>query len=178
MLTQEKLKELLHYDPELGVFTNIIDRGRAKIGRIAGGLSKPNSGYLRIIIIDNIQYFNHSLAFLYMEGYFPENDVDHIDQNKTNNKWTNLREVSRVCNMRNTGNRSTNKSGVKGVCLLQSINRWLSYIAINGKNRNLGKHKDFDEAVCHRLAGEQCLNWSGCNSSSPAFQYVQKMLNK
>ena len=48
---------------------------------------------------------------------------------------------------------------------------------VNQKIKNLGGYKNFDEAVCHRLAAEQCLVWDGCDNSSTAYQYVQKMLS-
>ncbi len=172
-LTQEKLKELFFYDPLVGYFTRKCDRGnRWYKGDIAGYIGDR---YLRIQI-EGKNYQAHRLAWLYVYGYFPESDIDHIDRNKTNNKIANLRGVSRSCNIRNTGNTVTNTSGVKGVSYYKSRNRWVVRIR-NGKiEKHVGYYKNFDNAVCARLAAEQCLNWSNCDSSSPAYQYVQEML--
>lgn len=84
MLTQSELKNKLTYNPETGLF------GRKN--KIAGSL-RPN-GYIQIGI--NKKLFRaHRLAFLYMTGEWPKSDVDHIDMDRKNNKWANLREADR-----------------------------------------------------------------------------------
>lgn len=173
-LTQARLKELLDYDPDAGIFTwkNPISTA-VKVGQEAGSLS--SYGYI-IISLSGKKYRAHRLAFLWMDGYVPENEVDHIDKIKTNNKWKNLREVSKQCNARNCGNRSTNTSGVRGVSFDKINKKWYASIRTNYKHKNLGLYDYFDEAVCARLAAEQCLNWSGCDSNSPAYQHVKGMI--
>lgn len=78
--------------------------------------------------------------------------------------------------MRNSGNRKNNTSGVKGIYWNKERVKWEAAITVNGKKINIIYCKSFNEAVCARLIAEQCLNWSGCDSSSPAFKYVQEML--
>lgn len=173
-LTQKRLKELLDYNPETGDFTWKIDRGRtAKKGDTAG-YTDPD-GYKQIRIGKTL-YQSHRLAWFYTYGYFSENDTDHINRNPSDNRIVNLREVSHQCNLRNQGNPKNNKSGVKGVCWKASDKKWVAQITVMNKNKNLGRYLDFDDAVCARLAAEQCLNWDGCDSLSPAFKYVQKMM--
>ena len=89
-LTQERLKELMYYDPETGIFTWKVKRARnASAANIAG--TKDKDGYI-IIHIDKKAHKSHRLAWLYMEGYLPYGiDIDHKDQDKQNNKWDNLR---------------------------------------------------------------------------------------
>jgi HNH endonuclease len=171
MLTQEKLKEVLCYAPDTGIFTWKINtcRSQTKIGDSAGSRS---NGYLEICI-NQRRYKAHRLAWLYTHGYFPENQIDHIDRNPANNSIKNLREVSQVCNNRNTGNPKRNTSGVKGVWFCKVTKKWAAEIKILGKKIFLGRHKDFAEAVCHRLAAEQAENWDGCDSSSPAYKFVK-----
>ena len=171
-LTQEKLKELLDYNPHNGDFI-WIKRGKGRpTGKIAG--TKDALGY-QTIGISGKTYKAHRLAWLYMEGYFPNNiDIDHIDHNPANNKFKNLRLASRQCNMRNSC--SNNKNNIKGVSWIPKAKRWRVNIGINIKTIYLGSFIDFDEAVCLRLAAEQCLSWSGCDSSSPAYKYVKNML--
>ncbi len=178
--TQKRLKELLHYDPVTGVFTRIIRTANCtRIGDSTGSLS--GNGYL-ITRIDGIPCYNHRLAFIYMEGYNPEGFIDHINRVKTDTRWWNLRLVSPSCNVRNSCVPVTNTSGVKGITRRKAPNAriWISQIQSgSGRERKLhylGVFDDFTEAVAHRLAAEDCLDWAGCDSSSPAYQYMQKYL--
>ncbi len=163
-LTHKRLVYCLDYDPDTGIFT--------RDGKIAGYRDK-DSGYITIGI-DNTQYSAHRLAWFFYYGYWPENQIDHKDQIKHHNWISNLREATDQCQRRNSGNRIDNKTGVKGVTSIKE-GRWRASITINSIGKNLGHFDDFDEAVCHRLAAEQCLNWSGCDSNSPAYQYVKKL---
>ena len=178
ILTQEKLKEILNYNPETGIF---IWKGKSfrnkKVGREAG--CKMSAGYIAIRI-NGRGYKAHILAWLYVEGYIPKGiEIDHIDRNTINNKFKNLRLSSRQCNMRNAGIPKNNKTGIKGVHWHKTNQKWGSSITVNKKQSYLGNYSDFDEAVCARLAAEQCLNWSSCDSNSPAFKYVQEnIINK
>lgn len=171
-LTQARLKELLHYDPLTGIFTRKIStNNRFKVGDIAG--YKNKQGYI-IIRIDGKGYRAHRLAWCYIEGYFPEHHVDHINRNPSDNRFSNLRHVTNQCNLRNTGNFKHNNSGVKGICWNKDKNKWLAQIKINGKIKYLGRYSDFTEAVFHRYEAEICLNWPGCDSNSPARQWLLK----
>ena len=170
LLTQARLKELLHYDPVTGIFTRAAPSKGAKIGDIAG--SRYKDGYIRMWV-NGARFQAHRLAFLYMEGYFPENPVDHIDHNPSNNIWSNIREVSHSCNSRNCKMAKNNKSGVNGVNWHPRDKVWCANIRFNHKHVNLKASRDFTEAVAHRLAAEQALDWSGCDSNSSAYQYMQ-----
>jgi hypothetical protein len=170
-ITQERLKEVLYYNPQTGSFKWAKTRRGVRVGQDAGRISRL--GYHQISI-DRRSYLAHRLAWLYMEGFFPTNiEIDHIDQNPSNNKWNNLRLVSRSCNARNCGNGKRNKSGVKGVVWDKSRQKWEAKIGANGRSNGLGRYTSFDNAVCARLAAEQCLGWHGCNSNSPAYKYVK-----
>ena len=170
--TQDRLKELLEYDPKTGKFFWRVARG-VRVGAEAG--SVDSEGYI-CIGVDWKTYKAHRLAWLYVHGYLPENQIDHIDRDPSNNRIKNLREVSVICNSRNCGNPRTNRSGVRGVSWHKSTGKWQVQIEVNQRNFHLGYYDDFTEAVCARLAAEQCLGWSGCDSSSPAFQYVSSNL--
>jgi len=173
-LTQKRLKEVLHYDPETGIFIWIDTKAnRLNNGDVAG--YKEPDGYIQIRVYNVLQKA-HRLAWLYVYGYLPENSLDHIDRVPDHNWIDNLREVSPQCNMRNTNNYKNNTSGVKGVSFDERRNKWCAYIMSNYVKIALGDYESLDNAVCARLAAEQCLNWSGCDNSSPAYKYVQKML--
>jgi len=176
-VTQKRLKELLRYDPKTGdFFWKIKKAWHIKIGDKAGHREKTD-GY-NFTKIDGRSYKLSRLAWLYMEGYFPENMVDHENRIKYDDSWDNLRHKTRQCNNRNCGMFKNNTSGVKGVCWDKCKKKWMPKIKINQKTIFLGYYKSFDNAVCARLAAEQCVDWSGCDSNSPAYQYVQKMLGR
>ena len=171
-LTQERLKKLLDYDPGTGIFTWNINRGGTAIaGSIAGHNEKR--GYV-MISVDNRSYRAHRLAWLYIYGYLPEYQIDHKDRDKTDTRISKLREASPQCNSRNSGNRIDNTSGIKGVYWDTINKKWKAQISVNGKVISAGRFDDFYDAVCSRLAYEQCLNWAGCDSLSPAYKYVSK----
>lgn len=171
-ITQKELKEYLHYNPATGIFKwkNSTCK-KIKIEDVAG-TKKVDDGYIRISI-NNKLYSAHRLAFLYMDSYIPEYDVDHIDQNKSNNKWENLRHVSRSCNRINSGLDKNNTSGIKGVYFHKKVNKWASCITINKKTHHLGTFKYFTKAVYHRWKAECKYGWPNCNSTSSAYLYLK-----
>lgn len=169
-LTQSKLKEILSYNPCTGIFTWKEHRGRVSKGEVAG--CKEHHGYI-VILIDKASYKAHRLAFLYMEGYTPENQVDHIDRDRSNNKWDNLRHVSVQCNVRNSGVKINNKSGVTGVTLDKKGMKWISFIGLNGKTIRIGRFEKFKDAVRSRWEAEKQYNFPGCNTTSSAYEYLK-----
>jgi len=151
MLTQERLKELLYYDQETGIFTRLISTSNAvKVGDIAGWMK--NNGYI-CISVDNCKYHAHRLACLYVKGYWPE-QMDHLDHVRDNNKWGNLREVSGNENYRNISLGKRNTSGVMGVYKNKLNNKWVAQIKIDGKQIYIGTFEDKFEAVCARKSAE------------------------
>lgn len=173
-ISYERLHEVLDYDQKTGVFRWKVGVARnVKTGAVAG--YKNDLGYIKIGL-DGSQHSAHRLAWLYVYGYLPENNIDHINRVCDDNRIANLREVSQQCNLRNSKTPRNNTSGVCGVCYSKFDNKWRTAIMVNRKQYYIGLSVDFDEAVCHRLAVEQCLNWEGCDSSSDAYNYVQKML--
>jgi hypothetical protein len=172
MLTQERVRELFDYNPETGeLIRKVSTNSRARAGDVAGGLN--SQGYL-MTHVDGGRYYNHRLIFLHAHGYMPENHIDHINRNCSDNRVENLREVSASCNMRNMRQSKANTSGVKGVYWNKAKNKWEAYIRANQKFCHLGRHSDFTEVVAHRLAAEQCLNWNDCDANSPAYQHLKR----
>ncbi len=172
MLTRAIVQELFRYEDGELIWAVLDKHNKRVLGKRAGS---AHQGYKKTRIKGRL-YTNHRLIWLYHHGYMPENDIDHIDRNTLNNRIENLREVSRMCNLRNTGNQKNNTSGVNGVGWCKQTQKWSAYIMVMSKGNSIGRFSDFSEAVCHRLAAEQCLNWVGCNTTSPAFLYVQKMI--
>lgn len=136
MLTQARLKELLHYDPDTGVFTWKAASGRrALVGSVAGSVRRL--GYI-IIGIDGKRHLAHRLAFLYVDGAFPPALVDHIDHCPSNNRLANLRLATTAENARNMRIKINNSSGYKGVSWHSSDRKWQAYATLNGKQYHLG----------------------------------------
>jgi HNH endonuclease len=147
ILTQENLKQHLHYDLETGLFTRIKKVSNLNIGDMAGGLQL--TGYINIGV-NGKPYSAHRLAWLYVYGEFPISLIDHINGIKTDNRICNLREASRAQNAQNAKIWNTNKSGFKGVFWLASRNRWIANIILNGKKIRIGSFKNIELAVEER----------------------------
>jgi len=144
MITKARLKELLSYDPETGVFTWIAHRKNALgIGAIAGSLHK--TGY-RQIKIDYVLHKAHRLAWLYMYGEMPTLSLDHIDCDKANNRISNLREATKNQNGYNQPAQRSNTTGYKGVTKVKGSDRWVAQIRDNGKPVKLGWFKSPEDA--------------------------------
>ena len=175
MVTQEEIKSLLKYKKKKGIFTFRKNYKKYKKGdklhTSINGAGYPSCGILKNCILV------HRLAWFYMNGYLPkEGIIHHKDSNKLNFKWKNLEHISQQCNIIASGNLSNNTSGIKGVTWHRTYNKWQANIKVNGKNICLGRRTDKIEAACLRLAGEQCLNWSSCNTNSTAYIFVTEEL--
>ena len=171
MITQSRVKELFDYDALSGslIWSKAKKPNQIEAGTVAG-TPLGTKGYIRITV-DGKSYLCHRLIYLYHHGYLPENEVDHTDQDPTNNRIENLREVSKSCNLRNSKVSARNTSGIKGVSWHKRIGKWLVRIT-NGEEIYLGYFDDFTEAVAHRLAAEQALDWSSCNRKTSANIYI------
>lgn len=170
-LTRQRLKEVLHYSPDTGIFVWLKrTSNRVEIGSMAGSLE--GTGY-QSIRIDKIAHLAHRLAFLYMEGYFPENDVDHINRVRDDNRWENLRHVSRSCNMRNKTKPVNNISGVVGVSWDKNRGKWTGMITINYRQFSLGRFDTLKSAVQARWEAEKKYGFPNCNSTSTAYRFLK-----
>jgi hypothetical protein len=147
-LTAQRLRELLHYDPETGVFTRIAKShrtaNRMPLGPIPG--SPSDNLYMRIGV-DGFRHFAHRLAWLYMTGEWPSADVDHINRDRQDNRWANLRSATRSENMQNTVIGRQNKSGYKGVSWLKHHQQWHAHFKVNKKNVHVGYFATAEEAA-------------------------------
>ena len=134
-LTQCRLKEVLGYNPETGVFVWLAARGNAIAGAVAG--STDGNGY-RSVAIDGRRYLMHRLAWLYVWGEFPPCAIDHRDHDKANNRIANLRAVNGSQNQQNRLLQANNKSGYRGVVWNKGVARWQSSIQVNGTRTHIG----------------------------------------
>lgn len=170
-ITVEAIFDAFEYDRSTGrLFRKVRKGGAVELYPTSSVPNKP--GYLRVSMGSQVRLLQHRVIWCLVYGYLPENDIDHIDRDKTNNKIENLREVSTSCNIRNSPVRSDNTSSVKGVCLFRRTSKWAVTIA----DKHLGYFSDFTEAVAHRLAAEQCLGWEGCDSTSSALIHMRSRI--
>ena len=136
-LTAERLRHLLDYDPETGVFTwQNPPSARVKQGATAGTLNEK--GYV-VIQIGGKPYRAHRLAFLHKKGEWPEGQVDHRNGTTADNRWDNLRIATPSQNQWNKGPQRNNTSGYRGVSYDKARRKWAAQIKVNGRLRKLGR---------------------------------------
>lgn len=143
MITAEQVRKLLHYNPETGEFRWLMRRRGVKSGSVTGYLRKD--GYWRIQIYRH-RYMANRLAWLYMTGEWPAEEIDHINGVPGDDRWENLREASHSQNMHNSRRPRHNTSGVKGVSWFARDAKWKACIQVNKRRIHLGYFTDLGAA--------------------------------
>lgn len=146
-LTVDRLREILCYDPDTGVFTWNISVSRNNKGAVAGAVTDR---YVRIGI-GNRLFQAHRLAWFYTYGVWPKHRIDHINRDKTDNRIGNLRDIDSFGNCQNTGPSVRNTSGHKGVCIIGGRAR--AMIHSKGRSIYLGMFDKIEDAVSAYAAG-------------------------
>lgn len=147
------LSNLLSYDPETGVISWKVNRGRVKAGDAAGYHHKGDN-YLYVKIRPH-RYPAHRLAWFLHYGRWPENVIDHINGNGLDNRLCNLREATISENMFNSRTPKSNTSGRKGVCYDKLNKKWMAYVGFEGRFINLGRYRTLEEADAAARAGRE-----------------------
>lgn len=154
-LTAERLRQLVEYDAETGVFTR-RGRPRVKAGKVCGH-TKPDGRVL--ICVDGADYRAHRLAWLYMTGEWPIGEIDHRDGNPSNNAFANLRQVDSSTNKENARRpRSDNKTGLLGVFKHTQYDKFCAQIRVKGKRMHLGVFDDPQTAHAAYIAAKRRLH--------------------
>ena len=152
----DSVKDLLRYDPHTGIFTWAKRRIGTRFGVEAGCFK---DGY-RVIRINGKLVRAHRLAFLYMTGSWPKHHIDHINGDRSDNRWINLREVDFQTNNENQRKaKSNSKSGILGVMRHQG--RWMAQIQVDGKSKYIGMYGTPEEAHEAYLKAKRELH-QGC----------------
>lgn len=148
--TSDYLRSRLLYDSETGVFTwKSPNSSKIKTGDIAGYVNN-NTGYIIIGMKFNgirCQFKAHRLAWLYVHGVWPKDQIDHIDRKRHNNRIANLRESTQQENTCNKAKREASVSKYIGVSWFKKDKRWRARITIKGRERHLGYFKSEQEAA-------------------------------
>jgi hypothetical protein len=142
MLTQQRLRHLLKYNPEMGEWTwlNPPNHNTRLRGMPAG--NTRSDGYLKIKI-NGVAYYSSRLAWFYMTGNWPSEEIDHIDRDPSNDRWNNLRLASSSDNKCNSSLNTRNTSGYRGIGWLPGASKW--QVHVNGVY--LGRYDNADEAI-------------------------------
>lgn len=179
-LTQSRAMQYYNYDAETGAFFfkerpasefvkgPIYIRHLGYVGRVAG--SQSQQGYVKLLI-DGKYYYAHRIAWLIMTGEivkYPEFEIDHINGDRSDNRFCNLRKVTKSENQRNGGMRINNASGVHGVNWKKRGDggRWVARIWNGPRHVYLGQFETLHEASIARRAAERALGYTG--SDRPA----------
>ena len=149
ILTQDELKSLLAYDPETGVFTWLTGK---RAGHITG--TTRCQGYAKITISAKM-YSAHRLAWLYVYGYLPTCQIDHINHIRDDNRIFNLRLATSAQNHQNRRRITKSASGFLGVTWHARDVRWQAHIETNGRSRHLGYFKCLAKAILARKQAER-----------------------
>lgn len=151
-LTAARLRERLVYDPKTGAFAHACNGRGFGEGNRTGCVTKR--GYV-VITLDYVTHRAQRLAWLYMTGEWPDGEVDHIDGNRANNKWSNLRVVDRAGNAQNQRHpHPRNKAGMFGACA-GKYGRYRARIRVRGQRIELGTYKTAEEAHAAYVAAKR-----------------------
>lgn len=143
-VTPEQIREVLQYEPEIGDFRWIKPTSnRAAIGALAGYIN--HLGY-RYIDVYGERFSGHHLAWFYVHGEWPREQIDHINGDPGDNRISNLRESSQLQNCRNSKKKKTNTSGYKGVYWHRGAKKWVAQIWVNYERIYLGLFDSLEEA--------------------------------
>lgn len=156
-LTAERLREVLVYDSLSGTFVWRIDRYQnIKAGRIAGNLNPV--GYIGICI-DYRLHLAHRLAWLYVYGIWPTNEIDHINGNRSDNRICNLREATAAQNRQNYKKaNATNKTGYLGVRTKNNGRTFEANIQVKGRTKYIGAFSTADAAHAAYLTAKRSFH--------------------
>lgn len=157
-LTQAGLLRVLSYDLETGVLRWVyrVEPGFRRAGKAAGRAHR--TGYVTIKL-NGEEHAAHRLIWLMMTGSWPEHDVDHIDGDRSNNRWDNLRAATRRQNAVNAKVRGNNTSGVTGVSYSRTQGIWIASIKAEGGRNVFKQFEDKEAAISWRR--EQEAIWYG-----------------
>lgn len=154
-MTPYRLREVLNYDPHTGNFIWLITKKGAKFGHAAG--SYNDAGYW-MVKIDQRIYRAHRLAWLYMTGLWPKDQIDHINGIRDDNRWCNLREATRSENHQNLAISKRNTSGFIGVSWHKPTQKWVAHIKVAGRGSNLGSFTKPEDAYAVYLLAKADLH--------------------
>lgn len=160
-LTADRLRELLSYDPNTGVFIRKVRTAKmTQIGDIAG--SKNKAGYIQICL-EGSRFLGHRLAWFYVHGEWPKDYIDHINGDRSDNRICNLRDASPTVNAQNLQcAKPISKTGLLGASYCKITRKFKAQIRINGKQKYIGVYASAEEAHAAYIDFKR-LHHPGCS---------------
>ena len=138
-LTAQRLREVLAYDPETGIFSRKVKAGHNRpCDRVGCVRDKSGSHPYLVVMVDYVLYRAHRLAWLYIHGEWPPQNIDHINGDTLDNRIANLRPCNQQQNNGNQRRAKNNTSGFRGVSFKADRGKWKAYIVVGNKQRHLG----------------------------------------
>jgi len=158
-ISAEFLRSVLSYSKTTGVFRWKTNRGRVKAGTIAGSLHRKH-GYIQIGLCGK-DHKAARLAWLYMTGGWPSQLVDHKNGNRSDNRWSNLRDLGFTANLQNMRKaHKDNVSGLLGVTWSREKQRFFARIQVNKRAMRLGYFDTAEAAHSAYLKAKRRLHAS------------------
>lgn len=177
MITQEQLKNELFYNQETGIFTW---NKKSRKGGFAAGRecsSVDAHGYIQINILGKV-HKAHRLAWLYMAGEHPAGQIDHINHDRKDNRFVNLRVVTNMDNNKNKPIQKNNTSGFVGVTLFKRINKWRAYIVVLDKQIHLGYFEKIEDAIKARIEANIKYGFHENHGATSTFKRMYRELQQ
>lgn len=153
-LTAARVRELFDYSPDDGALRWRVSGPKRVVGAAAG--SRQRIGYI-VIRVDGELHYAHRLAWLHVTGGWPTASVDHIDGDKGNNRWANLRDVSHQANCRNQ-HRAQGSAGLLGAAKNSRSGCWRAIITVDGRQKHIGTFQSPEAAHAAYIAERKTLN--------------------
>jgi len=151
-ITPKLLADRYTYNAETGLFFFKKDRGRQTFK------TNHSNGYFVANVLGKTIYA-HRAAWAIQTGDWPEGVIDHVNGDKKDNRWENLRDVSSAQNQRNMRKSIVNKSGYVGVYRKPGSRLWTASISSYGRSLNLGSYETAKEAALVRLGAQKALGF-------------------
>lgn len=163
LISAERARELFTYDSETGVFTRRKGSRGHRAGREEGTVDPK--GYRRLCA-DGALYLAHRLAWLYVYGRWPTDQIDHIDHNPSNNRIANLRECTNAENRQNIRPEGYGVSGYLGVKFHKKNNNWVAKITLGPTAVYLGSFDTPEAASEAYLTAKKELHYFAAGKGS------------
>lgn len=145
-ITQAVVLMYLRYESETGHLYWIKKSSDKTVVGARAGWQRSKNGYRQIGLLGRIIY-EHRLIWLLVSGQFPENQIDHKNGIKDDNRFENLRHATSSQNLSNIGAKRDNTSGTKNVHWCNRVKKWIAKVKRHGKTHRAGAFDSYEDAV-------------------------------
>ena len=143
MITLQELKTRFEYNPLTGIFIRLKSSKGHRAGEVAG--TRMKHGHISIGY-GKRKYLAHRLAWYYVNGNWPKDQIDHINGNPTDNRICNLRETTQAQNRQNQHKSKAGERRYMGTTFCKRAQKWISQCTLNGVTKYVGSFDTAEEA--------------------------------